>query len=176
MDYAPEFTSMARPDDDKAQLQVLKERYGAEAQALSDVLLLAPAGQLAATAAEAFLHAGEGTRSAKLVYSVRSVEEFSEPGSEFDAHLTVLIDAFGDFGRNLIGCSAGHLTLGEAGLVSWSGGGPGWNVPVAPSGVKWAISSAYTLPASSTGAALRAIASGSLASCQRAKWSAGGLG
>ncbi|MET8174371.1 hypothetical protein [Streptomyces clavifer] len=47
MDYAPEFTSMARPNDDKAQLQVLKERYGAEPQALSDVLLLAPAGQLA---------------------------------------------------------------------------------------------------------------------------------
>ncbi|MET8411345.1 hypothetical protein ABZV34_25120 [Streptomyces sp. NPDC005195] len=27
MDYAPEFTSMARPNDDQAQLQVLKERY-----------------------------------------------------------------------------------------------------------------------------------------------------
>lgn len=67
--------------------------------------------------------------------------------------------------------AAGHLTLGEAGLVSWFRRWPGWNVsvsvvPVAPSGVKWAISSAYALPASSTGAASRAIASGSLASCQ----------
>ncbi|WP_369151482.1 hypothetical protein [Streptomyces sp. R17] len=47
MDYAPEFTSMARPNDDKAQLKVLKERYGAEPRALEDVLLLAPADQVA---------------------------------------------------------------------------------------------------------------------------------
>ncbi|MFC9387531.1 methylation-associated defense system ATP-binding protein MAD8 [Streptomyces venezuelae] len=47
MDYAPEFTSMARPNDDSAQLDVLKERYGAEPQALTDVLLLAPADQVA---------------------------------------------------------------------------------------------------------------------------------
>ncbi|MFD5655605.1 hypothetical protein [Streptomyces sp. NPDC127039] len=47
MYYAPEFTSMARPNDDQAQLQVLKERYGAEPQALSDVLLLAPTDQVA---------------------------------------------------------------------------------------------------------------------------------
>ncbi|NIY65474.1 methylation-associated defense system ATP-binding protein MAD8 [Streptomyces malaysiensis] len=47
MDYAPEFTSMARPNDDKAQLRVLKERYGAEPRALEDVLLLAPADQVA---------------------------------------------------------------------------------------------------------------------------------
>ncbi|CDR06536.1 methylation-associated defense system ATP-binding protein MAD8 [Streptomyces iranensis] len=48
MDYAPEFTSMARPNDDEAQLKVLKERYGAEPRALGDVLLLAPSGQVAA--------------------------------------------------------------------------------------------------------------------------------
>ncbi|WP_274912538.1 methylation-associated defense system ATP-binding protein MAD8 [Streptomyces sp. WZ-12] len=57
--------------------------------------LISAHSQFTSTEAEAFLHAAEGTRSAKLVYSVRSVEEFSEPGAEFDAHLTVLIDAFG---------------------------------------------------------------------------------
>ncbi|WP_051494180.1 hypothetical protein [Streptomyces exfoliatus] len=57
--------------------------------------LISAQSQFTSTEAEAFLHAAEGTRSAKLVYSVRSVEEFSEPGAEFDAHLTVLIDAFG---------------------------------------------------------------------------------
>ncbi|MFJ7628714.1 hypothetical protein ACIQZN_19680 [Streptomyces sp. NPDC097595] len=57
--------------------------------------LISTQSQFTSAAAEAFLHAAEGTRSAKLVYSVRSVEEFSEPGAEFDAHLTVLIDAFG---------------------------------------------------------------------------------
>ncbi|MGW2613286.1 methylation-associated defense system ATP-binding protein MAD8 [Streptomyces sp. NPDC001500] len=57
--------------------------------------LISAQSQFTSTEAEAFLHAAEGTRSAKLVYSVLSVEEFSEPGTEFDAHLTVLIDAFG---------------------------------------------------------------------------------
>lgn len=57
--------------------------------------LISAQSQFTSTEAEAFLHAAEGTRSAKLVYSIRSVEEFSEPGTEFDAHLTVLIDAFG---------------------------------------------------------------------------------
>ncbi|KFZ79515.1 hypothetical protein ED92_19180 [Amycolatopsis sp. MJM2582] len=46
-DYAPEFTSMAYPNDDEAQLRTLKERYGAEPKALRDVLLLVPAAQLA---------------------------------------------------------------------------------------------------------------------------------
>ncbi|MFI9463272.1 methylation-associated defense system ATP-binding protein MAD8 [Streptomyces xiamenensis] len=41
-DYAPEFTSMVHPNDDRAQLAALKERYGAEPQALTDVLLLTP--------------------------------------------------------------------------------------------------------------------------------------
>ena len=46
MDYSPEFTSMAQANDDDAQLAVLQERYGAEPQALTDVLLLAPADQV----------------------------------------------------------------------------------------------------------------------------------
>ncbi|WP_098023497.1 ATP-binding protein [Streptomyces sp. st115] len=41
--YAPEFTSMTRPNSDRDQLSTLRERYGAEPAALSDVLLLAPA-------------------------------------------------------------------------------------------------------------------------------------
>ncbi|MFE0276134.1 hypothetical protein ACFWZY_29185 [Streptomyces sp. NPDC058992] len=45
-DYAPEFTSMAHPNDDSAQLAALKERYGAEPRALTDVLLLAPEAQV----------------------------------------------------------------------------------------------------------------------------------
>lgn len=47
MDYSPEFTSMAQANDDDAQLAVLRERYGAEPQALTDVLLLAPSDQVA---------------------------------------------------------------------------------------------------------------------------------
>ncbi|MEV7120567.1 methylation-associated defense system ATP-binding protein MAD8 [Kitasatospora griseola] len=45
-DYAPEFTSMVHPNDDSAQLATLKQRYGAEPRALSDVLLLAPEAQV----------------------------------------------------------------------------------------------------------------------------------
>ncbi|MEV0701815.1 hypothetical protein AB0I53_28420 [Saccharopolyspora sp. NPDC050389] len=45
-DYAPEFTSMAHPNDDETQLRMLKERYGAQPKALRDVLLLVPAAQL----------------------------------------------------------------------------------------------------------------------------------
>ncbi|MET8329702.1 hypothetical protein [Streptomyces sp. NPDC005181] len=45
-DYAPEFTSMVHPNDDSAQLAALKERYGAEPRALTDVLPLAPEGQV----------------------------------------------------------------------------------------------------------------------------------
>jgi len=47
MDYSPEFTSMAQANDDEAQLSILRDRYGAEPQALADVLLLAPADQVA---------------------------------------------------------------------------------------------------------------------------------
>ncbi|MFC8591748.1 methylation-associated defense system ATP-binding protein MAD8 [Streptomyces atroolivaceus] len=45
-DYAPEFTSMVRPNDQAEQLKILEERYGARPQALEDVLLLAPADQV----------------------------------------------------------------------------------------------------------------------------------
>ncbi|WP_232027010.1 methylation-associated defense system ATP-binding protein MAD8 [Streptomyces lincolnensis] len=45
-DYAPEFTSMVHPNDDSAQLAALKERYGAEPHALTDVLLLTPEAQV----------------------------------------------------------------------------------------------------------------------------------
>lgn len=57
--------------------------------------LLSAQSQIASAEAEAFLHTAGGTRTAKLVYSVRSVEEFNKRPTEFDAHLTVLIDAFG---------------------------------------------------------------------------------
>ncbi|MFF9113033.1 hypothetical protein [Streptomyces sp. NPDC014805] len=45
-DYAPEFTSMTSPNGDHEQLAVLRERYGAQPAALSDVVLLAPADQV----------------------------------------------------------------------------------------------------------------------------------
>ncbi|MFC9493757.1 hypothetical protein [Streptomyces sp. NPDC056982] len=51
-DYAPEFTSMVHPNDDEAQLTALKERYGAEPRALTDVLLLAPEAQVEERRAE----------------------------------------------------------------------------------------------------------------------------
>lgn len=46
MDYRPEFTSMVAPNSEAAQVKSLKETFGAEPQALSDVLLLAPADKL----------------------------------------------------------------------------------------------------------------------------------
>lgn len=52
MDYAPEFTSMVAPNSDDAQISVLRERYGAEPRALSDVLLLVPADKLEERQAE----------------------------------------------------------------------------------------------------------------------------
>jgi DNA phosphorothioation-dependent restriction protein DptH len=51
-DYKPEFTSMMAPNDDGGQLQVLQERYGAEPEALRDILLLAPQDKLDARRAE----------------------------------------------------------------------------------------------------------------------------
>ncbi|MGW0755564.1 methylation-associated defense system ATP-binding protein MAD8 [Streptomyces sp. NPDC002814] len=45
-DYAPEFTSMTRPNSDEAQLTALRARYGAEPAAMSDVVLLAPADKV----------------------------------------------------------------------------------------------------------------------------------
>ena len=46
MDYRPEFTSMVAPNSEAAQVKSLKETFGAEPRALSDVLLLAPADKL----------------------------------------------------------------------------------------------------------------------------------
>jgi DNA phosphorothioation-dependent restriction protein DptH len=46
MDYRPEFTSMVAPNSEAAQVKALKETFGAEPCALSDVLLLAPADKL----------------------------------------------------------------------------------------------------------------------------------
>ena len=51
--------------------------------------------QISSAEAEAFLHTTGPARTAKLVHSVRSVDEFTRQPEEFDAHLTVLIDAFG---------------------------------------------------------------------------------
>lgn len=45
-DYAPEFTSMTAANDDTAQIEVLRQRYGVEPHALEDVVLLAPADQV----------------------------------------------------------------------------------------------------------------------------------
>jgi DNA phosphorothioation-dependent restriction protein DptH len=52
MDYAPEFTSMVAPNTDEAQVAMLRQRYGAEPRALSDVLLLVPADKLGVRQAE----------------------------------------------------------------------------------------------------------------------------
>lgn len=52
MDYAPEFTSMVAPNTDEAHVAMLRERYGTEPQALSDVLLLVPADKLEERQAE----------------------------------------------------------------------------------------------------------------------------
>lgn len=46
MDYAPEFTSMIYPNDDKAQLNKLKEVYGAEPDNIEDIVLLVPKDKL----------------------------------------------------------------------------------------------------------------------------------
>ena len=51
-DYKPEFTSMMAPNDDGGQLQVLREHYDAEPQALRDIVLLAPQDKLDARRAE----------------------------------------------------------------------------------------------------------------------------
>jgi hypothetical protein len=51
-DYAPEFTSMVRPNTVEAETALLRERYGAEPQALSDILILTPADKVDARRAE----------------------------------------------------------------------------------------------------------------------------
>lgn len=52
MDYKPEFTSMVDPNSDEAQVKALREQYGAEPTALSDVLLLVPSDKLEERQAE----------------------------------------------------------------------------------------------------------------------------
>src|SRR5262249_44195429 len=52
LDYKPEFTSMSVPNTDEGQRRVLRERFGAEPQALADVLILVPAAKVAERAAE----------------------------------------------------------------------------------------------------------------------------
>jgi hypothetical protein len=42
MDYAPEFTTMVSANSEEAQVAALRERYGAEPKALSDVVMLVP--------------------------------------------------------------------------------------------------------------------------------------
>jgi len=48
MDYAPEFTSMVEANSDAAQIALLRETYGADPKALSDVILLVPSDKLEA--------------------------------------------------------------------------------------------------------------------------------
>lgn len=52
MDYKPEFTSMVDPNSDEVQVKALREQYGAEPTALSDVLLLVPIDKLEERQAE----------------------------------------------------------------------------------------------------------------------------
>jgi len=52
MDYRPEFTSMIAPNSVEEQLRQLRDSYGAEPRALSDVVLLAPADKVDARKAE----------------------------------------------------------------------------------------------------------------------------
>lgn len=62
-------------------------------EALADLLRAEERSTVAE--AEAFLNPGGGTQSAKLTFSIRSTDEFTADPASFDAHLTVLIDAFG---------------------------------------------------------------------------------
>lgn len=47
LDYAPEFTSMVRPNTDPDQMEILRDRYGVTPAGLADVLMLVPEDQLA---------------------------------------------------------------------------------------------------------------------------------
>jgi DNA phosphorothioation-dependent restriction protein DptH len=51
-EYRPEFTSMVEPNSEAEQIAALRARYGAEPQAISDVVLLVPSGKLAEREAE----------------------------------------------------------------------------------------------------------------------------
>ncbi|HOX40937.1 MAG TPA: ATP-binding protein [bacterium] len=51
-DYAPEFTSMTRPNSVLEEVEILRERYKARPEALRDVLILTPLNKVAARKAE----------------------------------------------------------------------------------------------------------------------------
>jgi len=55
-DYKPEFTSMMAPNDDVGQLQVLRQNYDAEPQALRDLVLFRAAGQVGCTSCRVSRH------------------------------------------------------------------------------------------------------------------------
>jgi hypothetical protein len=46
LDYAPEFTSMVKPNSVDAEIQILREHFGAEPQALRDIFILTPASKV----------------------------------------------------------------------------------------------------------------------------------
>lgn len=52
MDYKPEFTSMIAPNSEEAQIRALRETYGAEPRALTDVILLVPGDKIEERRAE----------------------------------------------------------------------------------------------------------------------------
>jgi hypothetical protein len=52
MDYKPEFTSMVQANSDEDQVRALRETYGAEPKALTDVVLLVPADKIEERRAE----------------------------------------------------------------------------------------------------------------------------
>ena len=52
LDYKPEFTSMVTANTDDAQARVLLDRYGAQPQALDDVVILTPAAKVEERTAE----------------------------------------------------------------------------------------------------------------------------
>lgn len=52
LDYKPEFTSMVAPNGAAAEVAALRERYRAEPQALSDIVILTPSAKVAERKAE----------------------------------------------------------------------------------------------------------------------------
>ncbi|WP_149263454.1 ATP-binding protein [Actinomadura sp. K4S16] len=52
LDYAPEFTSMVKPNDSDDQIRALRETYGVEPRGLDDVVMLVPEDQLEQRVAE----------------------------------------------------------------------------------------------------------------------------
>jgi hypothetical protein len=47
LDYKPEFTSMVHANTDQAQVEILRQRYGADPRGLSDIVILVPASKVA---------------------------------------------------------------------------------------------------------------------------------